>query len=177
MQPSNDSDELFILVDKNDKVIGTVKRKDAHTTPTLIHRAVAVMVFNKKGQLYLQQRSQTKDTYPGYWTVSASGHVNPGETYRQAARKELKEELGITNAKHLKLVKKMLMYFPNETEYYALFETIYAGPLTLNREELSEGKFFTIKPKFFQTTAKKLKKTPELKHILEHVLGKATTVS
>ena len=84
-------DELFDLVDGNDVVIGTVKRKDAHSNPALIHRAVGILVFNQKGQLFLQKRSQTKDTYPGYWTISASGHLKPGETYRQAALRELNE--------------------------------------------------------------------------------------
>lgn len=170
MQTTDAQDELFDLVDENDVLIGPVKRKDAHNDPTLIHRAVGILVFNNKGQLYLQQRSQTKDTYPGYWTVSASGHVNPGETYRQAARKELKEELGIINTTNLKLVKKILMYFPNETEYYALFQIVYSGKISPNQEEIEEGKFFTLKRPFFQNTIKNLPMTPELQYILKHVL-------
>lgn len=62
----------------------------------LLHRAVHVLVFDSEGRLWLQRRSAAKDTYPGLWTSSASGHVDPGEDYETAARRELQEELGLS---------------------------------------------------------------------------------
>lgn len=172
MKTTDPQDELFDLVDENDKVIGTVKRRETNRNPKRIHRAVCILVFNKKGQLFLQKRSKTKDTYPGYWTISASGHVRSGQTYRQAAIKELKEELGIKEGFSLKRLGKSLMDYPNETEYETFFQMTYIGPIILHPEEIAQGKFITLNRKFFQTTLKKMKITPELEYIATNVLQK-----
>ena len=76
MKISDNQNEIFDVVDENDKVIGQARRGEAHRNKKLIHRSVGVLVFNKKGELFLQQRSATKDTDPLKWTISASGHVS-----------------------------------------------------------------------------------------------------
>src|SRR3989304_300991 len=119
--------ERFDRVDKLDKVIGTLTRSQAHTDPTLIHRAIGILLFNSKGQLFLQKRSMTKDTYPGHWTVSVSGHVRKGQTYQEAARAELWEELGIAGPITLTKLEKTIRMYPNETEYQALYRAEYSG--------------------------------------------------
>jgi isopentenyl-diphosphate delta-isomerase len=86
--------ELFDVVDEQDRVIGTATRAEAHAHG-LRHRAVHVFVFNKGGELYVQKRSATKDTFPGCYDSSASGHVSRGENYDACAVRELREELGI----------------------------------------------------------------------------------
>ena len=173
MITTDPQDELFDLVDENDKIIGTVRRREANRNPKRIHRAVCILVFNKKGQLFLQKRSKTKDTYPGYWTISTSGHVRSGQTYRQAAVEELREELGVEQGFSLKRLGKSLMRYPHETEYETFYKTIYDGPMSLHPEEIAEGKFFTLNRKFFQTTLKKMKITPELEYIVTNILQKA----
>lgn len=88
--------ELFYHVDEQDKEIGSITRAEAHDGSFKIHRAVSILVFNSDNtKILLQKRSQTKDTNPGFWTISASGHVTFGENYEQAARKELFEEIGV----------------------------------------------------------------------------------
>ncbi|MBS3116158.1 NUDIX domain-containing protein [Candidatus Woesearchaeota archaeon] len=57
----------------------------------MIRRIIRVFVFNKKGQLFLQKRSQKVRIYPGRWDSSATGHVDPGEDYTKAAKRELEE--------------------------------------------------------------------------------------
>ena len=57
----------------------------------MIRRIIRVFVFNKKGQLFLQKRSQKVRIYPGRWDSSATGHVDPGEDYTKAAKTELEE--------------------------------------------------------------------------------------
>lgn len=88
------TDELLDLVDKNDRVLGTVLKSVAHGDPNLIHREVAIAVFNDKGEVLLQQRSMNK-TSPGSWKITAAGHVKSGEDPRKAIIREVYEELGI----------------------------------------------------------------------------------
>jgi isopentenyldiphosphate isomerase len=58
-----------------------------------------VLVFNSQGEVYLQRRSATKDTYPNRWTTSCSGHVDAGEDYDTAVLREMAEELGLKGVK------------------------------------------------------------------------------
>jgi 16S rRNA (adenine1518-N6/adenine1519-N6)-dimethyltransferase len=89
------SGEIFDVVDLGDQVTGTATRGEVHAQ-NLIHRAVHVFVFNKRGDLLLQKRSLLKDRHPGVWDSSVSGHLDSGETYDAAALRELAEEMGIT---------------------------------------------------------------------------------
>src|SRR4051812_43883356 len=87
------AEEVFDVVNELDEVIGQERRSVVHRTG-LRHRAVHVLVFNSKGELFLQKRSMTKDTFPGAWDSSASGHLDTGEDYEACALRELGEELG-----------------------------------------------------------------------------------
>ena len=86
--------EIFDVVNDRDEVIGSAPRNEVHRLG-LMHRATHVLVFNSRGELFLQKRSQKKDRQPGLWDSSASGHVDKGETYDACAARELKEELGL----------------------------------------------------------------------------------
>jgi isopentenyldiphosphate isomerase len=63
-------EELFELVDEDGRVIGTAPRSKCHGDPSLAHRSVHVFVHNRRGDLYLQKRSPTKDVQPGKWDTS-----------------------------------------------------------------------------------------------------------
>lgn len=136
--------ELFDVVDENDHVIGKATRGEVHGNPGLIHRSVAIAVFNSKGELFLQQRSASKDTDPLLWIISCSGHVGRGDTYEMSAWRELEEELGIRDVS-LELVTKFLYRSPVETEMAVLYKTVWDGGLLLQSEEIKEGRFFTQK--------------------------------
>jgi isopentenyldiphosphate isomerase len=82
--------ELFDLVDENDNVIGTIDKPTAHANKKL-HRVVAVYVFNKAGELYVQVHKAGG----GLYDHSVGGHVSKGEDYVTAAQREAEEELGI----------------------------------------------------------------------------------
>ncbi len=90
-----DPDELFDVVDADDRVIGQATRAVVHRD-CLLHRSAHVFVFNGRGELFLQRRALGKDENPGVWDSSAAGHLDAGESYVQAARRELLEELGLT---------------------------------------------------------------------------------
>ena len=87
-------EEIFDVVDSTDQVIGKAPRSQVHSIH-LLHRAVHVLLFDSSGALVVQKRSATKDTYPGCYDSSASGHLNAGEDYDAAAARETQEELGV----------------------------------------------------------------------------------
>ena len=89
------SEEIFDVVDERDRVIGLVSRAQTHRDG-LLHRAVHVFASNADGFFFLQRRSLDKESAPGLWSSSCSGHVDSGETYKQAALRELVEEIGLT---------------------------------------------------------------------------------
>jgi isopentenyl-diphosphate delta-isomerase len=91
LQPA---DEIFDVVDAADRVIGRAPRREVHAR-RLRHRAVHVLLFDSAGRLYVQKRSATKDTFPGHYDSSASGHLGAGEDYDACAVRELREELGL----------------------------------------------------------------------------------
>lgn len=118
------ADELLDLVDENDNVIGEVWMSKAHKDPSLLHREVAIAVFNKKREVLLQRRGFKKRIDPGIWTITAAGHVGRGEDPKSAAKRELEEEMGI-DVEPIFLAK---VFWSRETEarffwvYYAILE-------------------------------------------------------
>jgi len=86
--------EFLDVVDAEDRFIRTEERGQVHRLK-LMHRAVHIFLFDHENRIYLQRRSWSKDQHPGLWDSSASGHVESGESYPDAARRELREELGL----------------------------------------------------------------------------------
>ncbi len=89
--------EILPVCDFDDRVIGTATRREIHEKG-MIHRAVHVVLITRNDRIVLQKRSMNKDRYPGWWDISVGGHVGVGETYVEAARREIGEEMGISNA-------------------------------------------------------------------------------
>lgn len=134
----DDQKALFIVVNEQDDIVGYTSRFECHHNPHIIHRAVDVILFNDKKEILLQKRSSNKDTFPGYYTVSASGHVDKGETYLTAARREIYEELGIkeVNTIQLKKIAKYILRFPYETEMTVLYTGVYNGKVSPAPDEV-----------------------------------------
>ena len=86
--------EYFDVVNERDEPVSRALRQEVHARG-LLHRAVHVLVFDQHGRVFLQKRSMLKDTSPGLWDSSCSGHLDAGEDYDSAAIRELGEELGI----------------------------------------------------------------------------------
>src|SRR5690606_15702831 len=81
-------DELFDVVNERDEVTGRATRKAVHRE-RLLHRAVHALAFDREGRVFLQKRSLLKDTSPGCWDSSCSGHLDSGEPYDIAVVREL----------------------------------------------------------------------------------------
>ncbi|MGJ8745295.1 isopentenyl-diphosphate Delta-isomerase [Polaribacter sp.] len=88
-------EEHVILVDTNDQKVGLMPKMEAHEK-ALLHRAFSVFVFNKKGELLLQQRAACKYHSPLLWTNTCCSHQRDGETNIAAGTRRLQEEMGFT---------------------------------------------------------------------------------
>lgn len=86
--------ELVDIVDEYDNVLRTVSRVEMRRD-RLRHRAVFILVRNSAGKVLIHRRSEAKDLWPGWWDVAVGGVVASGEAYDEAARRELREEVGI----------------------------------------------------------------------------------
>lgn len=134
--------EIFDVVDENDQVTGTSTRGEVHANG-LLHRAVHVFVFNKRGDLLLQQRSLLKDAHPGVWDSSVSGHLDSGEDYEPAAVRELQEEMGITGCTpgEIGRVKACPM---TGWEHVRLYSVKYDGSLKYPSAEIDAAIYFPL---------------------------------
>jgi len=139
-----DTSEFLETTDSKGNVTGLAGRSELHGDPSLIHRVVHVLLFNNKGDLLLQKRSQNKDVAPGKWDTSVGGHVNPGEDISDAAKREMQEELGISGCS-LKFLYKYLFSNHIESELVSTFSCIYDGEIYFNKEEIDEVKFLDLK--------------------------------
>jgi isopentenyl-diphosphate delta-isomerase type 1 len=83
------------IVNQADKPIGSASLEEIHTQG-LRHRIVYIICEDPTGRILLQKRALDMSTYPGCWDISAAGHVDEGETYEAAAKRELQEELGLS---------------------------------------------------------------------------------
>lgn len=135
--------ELLDIVDDEDVVIGRRLRNEC-LTEGILHRAIALLLFDEFGRLYIQRRADSKSWYPDYWTLSVMGHVSSGETYEQAAKRELTEELALDC--QLRPVTRIRM--PDypwggllEREFVTVFEARATNPNIVLSEETKEGKF------------------------------------
>lgn len=127
--------ELLAIVDEDDEVVGSKTRREIHQEG-LRHRAVHILVFNTQGHVCLQKRSMTKDVNPGAWDTSSAGHVDFGETYETAAKRELEEELGISPSQSLTAIGRIDACESTGWEFVQIYATRYAGPLTPNAKEI-----------------------------------------
>ena len=85
--------EKVILVTEQDDMVGVIDKMEAHRQG-LLHRAFSVFIFNKKGEMLLQQRALGKYHSPGLWSNACCSHPRPGEKTKEAALRRLNEELG-----------------------------------------------------------------------------------
>ena len=134
-------EELFDIVDDQDRVTGQMVRSEVHRRK-LLHRAVSIFVFDSRGRLLLQQRSATKDEYPLCYTSSASGHVSAGETYDETAPRELQEELGLTSP--IERLAKFPAGPETANEFTVLYRTITDTPPLFDPVEIAGGAFYEL---------------------------------
>lgn len=138
---AQNEDEVFDIVDDHDRVIGQAKRKDVHAKQ-LLHRAVHVFVFGDDGRIFLQKRSLRKDSSPGLWDSSCSGHLDSGEDYDAAAHRELFEEIGLRLPRPPDRWFYVTARAETGGEFVWVYRTRSAGPFDLNPAEVDAGAWY-----------------------------------
>jgi len=171
MQTTDNQDEIFDVIDHRDRVISQATRGEVHKDPSLTHRSITILVF-RNGELFLQKRSMTKDAFPGVWTCSVAGHVDSGETYEQAAMREMQEELGIKSVQPPSVIRERLMSYEKETERTRFFryEDMTQTPIVLDPNETSEGQFFPVTQELLAKIGTEMPATPCLQFLAETYL-------
>lgn len=92
---SQSVEEQVVLVDADDRELGTMDKQAAHLDGGRLHRAFSVFVFDESGRLMLQKRASSKYHFGGLWTNTCCSHPRPGEAPIDGARRRLHEEMGI----------------------------------------------------------------------------------
>lgn len=136
--PHDPGSELVDVLDDKGTVVGTATRREMRAR-RLPHRAVFLLVFNGRGELFIHLRTATKDAWPSHWDVLVGGVVAAGESFDEAARREGSEELGVS------LRPEPLFPVRNADERNVVFGMAYRarhdGPFTLQEEEVVRGEF------------------------------------
>jgi isopentenyldiphosphate isomerase len=135
------AEEFLDIVDDQDRVLSRAPRSrvlsDYH-----IHRAVMFFVFDEEERVFVNQRSETKDIYPGYWSIAFGGHVLSGESYDDAARREIREEVGLdVPARQIGGFQKRTA---DERENVKVYGVTANRELVLYAEEIAQGQFMTL---------------------------------
>lgn len=134
------------IVDKDDNLIGSGEKSAVYQMGS-IHRLIRIILINDKGEILLQWRSAKEDTSPNMWDQSVGGHVDEGEDYMTAAKRELKEELGVTNVDLVMVDKYFTEYFAGDRtikRFNAVFVGKYSGEFVLQKEEVDLVEWFDL---------------------------------
>lgn len=133
--------ELVDIVDDQGRTAGVTTRRDIRAR-RLPHRCVYVLVFNRRGELFIHLRTASKDVYPSHWDVAVGGVLAAGESYAEGVAREVKEELGVETA------VEQLFPFRYGDEHSVAWGMVYRaeheGPFHLQPEEIVRGEFVPV---------------------------------
>ena len=136
-------EEWFPLVNEEGETIGKATRRECHSGSKQLHPVIHLHIFNDAGELYLQKRSMNKDIQPGKWDTAVGGHIDYGETVEEALRREVREELGITEFTP-QFMTRYIFESAIEKELVNTFRTVYNGEIQPDTEELDGGRFWSL---------------------------------
>lgn len=136
-------DEWVDLVDEQNQIIGREKRAVVRRD-NLLHRGIALLVFNSKGQIYVHQRTADKDLFPCLYDMFVGGVVGEGESYDTAVRREALEELGV-KADAPEFMFDYLYHGPENYAWIRCYRTVWDGPVRHQPEEIQWGEWLDAK--------------------------------
>lgn len=142
-----DKQELVVLVNEKDEVLGFKEKLEAHQQG-ILHRAISVIIFNSKGEMLIQQRSLKKYHWAGIWSNTCCSHPRKNETYKAAAERRLYEELGFSTP----LTEAFNFIYKafdapsglTEHEYDTVFTGIYNEQFQFNKDEIEAIEWISV---------------------------------
>tara|TARA_R110000868_G_scaffold91080_2_gene252646 strand:+ start:3801 stop:4322 length:522 start_codon:yes stop_codon:yes gene_type:complete len=136
--------EIIDVVDDNNNVINQKSRSEVHKL-NLKHRSAHIIVINNLNQIFIQLRSSNKKQFPNKWDISAAGHLDAGESYLKAAKRELLEELGIYITENkFQEIGNIAASENNGFEFVKIYLVKYSGDIKLEYSEIETGAWFDI---------------------------------
>ena len=132
-------EEWADLVDDQNRVVGRATRREIRQK-NLPHRGVGILVRNSQGQVYVHQRTAHKDLFPSLFDMFVGGMVGSGESYEDAARREVAEELG-AQADPLEFLFDHLYKGEKNCSWIRLFRVTWDGPIHHQASEVAWGEW------------------------------------
>jgi 16S rRNA (adenine1518-N6/adenine1519-N6)-dimethyltransferase len=130
------------FVDDQDNVIGAGTRDEA-IAGGIRHRISRIILVNSLGEVLLARRALHLKSNPGLWSTSAAGHVDEGETYEEAALREMKEEIGVVGVP----LTEVGYYYSEDTgvsgskQFSRIYKGVYDGEVRPNTDEVLDIKW------------------------------------
>jgi isopentenyldiphosphate isomerase len=133
--------ERVEVLDADNNMIGVVTRAEMRAKK-LRHRCVAIVVRGSNGDVLIHRRAEHKDLWPGRWDLAVGGVVGAGEGWEAAARRELREEIGVTAA--LRFLGRGSYQDADVNEYSWVYECTHDGPFAFDDGEVVEALFVPL---------------------------------
>lgn len=129
--------EYLDLVDENDNIIGKEDRNIIYKNKWRNFRVINIMIFTSDNKIIVPKRSGNRKIFPNCYDCSVGGHVSSGETYEQAAYRELEEELGITDVK----LEEIGYFKPDDlgtSSFSKMYKLVYDEELNYDKEGIQQ---------------------------------------
>lgn len=153
-------DEILDLVDEDDKIIGTMPRSEIYAKDLTNHRVVNLFITNSKSEIWIPRRGPQKRIFPLCLDMSMGGHVETGESYEEAFRRELKEELNLNPDKiSYKLLGHLTPHQHNLSAFMNVYEIRSDDAPDYNKNDFIE--YYWLTPEEFFKRLEKGEKTKE----------------
>jgi isopentenyldiphosphate isomerase len=135
--------EYFPVVEPCGLVVGKALRSYCYSGAKVLHPVVHLHIIDREGRILLQKRSMTKDIQPGKWDTAVGGHVDYGESIKEALYREVSEELGLVNFNPIPL---MTYEFESsiERELVNVFAAVGSLELKPDPEDIDDARFWTL---------------------------------
>ena len=134
-------DELVDRLDDEGRVIGTIARRELRGS-RIPHRCAYLLLFNRRGELFIHQRTATKATHPSHWDVCVGGLPSAGESFDDAIRREAEEEIGV----RVEPERLFPFYFADASSivHGMVYRAVHDGPFCFQPEEVARGEFVPL---------------------------------
>lgn len=162
--------ERVIFVDKNDQPIGAGDRKEAWAKGYYT-RNICVVLRDQNGRFLSQKRNMRVRSYAGMWTVAASGHLDEGETWDEAAHREVKEEIGVST--NLTAIGDFILEDNTENKKIRRIIHVYEGTISdstqfvLQEDEVEGIEWYELEELKIQMLKTQEKFTPSFRKVIQ----------